>query len=397
MGYVMTADIAAPFVARKSLFYAAAEITRRAAKNVINKKSPPQSTFIWETRLDANGNRTLYFPAMFVSDIHLGTALARAKRFCHMMERTQTGELYAIGDIVDLENMRRKKRWNFAPHHMQVLAHLLRKNATIIAGNHDEDIRERNWLGKQIFGSKILDEARVKDAKGDVFKVEHSDYFDDHVFGKSKKFWYALGDFFFMPLAHFDIKVQDKTGWDWFSTAACVKYGAKLFINQGLGVDKAIAQSVDADPTIQGYINGHSHDGHIKSTPKGKTLINDGHSTINVVQAAAFDCNGTKIRICDWRKTHLVYEEAGHKYKLYYKDLGLDCAHEPKKYEDKYTEQAQRIVRVIYRLAQPKNERHPKGTPRPTEQLPPQPPSYSVQQAERRAALHPRTPQACSL
>jgi len=169
----------------KDMRSSASEIAYRREQTLPKSVSTPMPELLLETRTDAQGNKVLYFPFMSISDVHLGTRHSRARRLSHMLEHTVTDDLKAIGDIVDLEYMRRKPEWNFAPWHRQVLGHLFRKEAQLFAGNHDEDLRgtkvvrdakhmpRRQWIGKEIYGVSIANEAHYTDPKGRVIKIKH--------------------------------------------------------------------------------------------------------------------------------------------------------------------------------------------------------------------------------
>ena len=327
----------------------------------------PKPEFVFEIKTNAQGHKVLYFPFMSVSDTHAGSNFFRANRTAHMLENTEAGELVAVGDIVDLEHMREKSRWNFAPYHRQFLAHLLRKGAQYFPGNHDEDARgkvimrngrpliSRGWIGKRLFNVNIINEDTKADPKGLKIKIKHGDEYDRVVFGRFMKFFYKVGDALHSPIAHLDHFIQDTLGCHRVSVAATLKKWTKTVINSGLGVEKEIMRQVDADASIDGLLYGHSHMGGIKKTPGGKILINDGHCTEHV-QFAAWDKNGTKA-LFTWHKGSIDVEEInGSTYTRTWKQLGIESMKkEPSLIEDEFTKQADRLVRLIYRLAPPKD------------------------------------------
>ena len=285
-----------------------------------------------------------------------------------MLENTAVGSLNVVGDNIDLEYMRRKPAWNFPPWHRQVLAHQMRKEARIFGGNHEAPYNMKavcdgralsrgEWLGTALYGGPVFNEAYYADPKGRVIKIEHSDQFDDILFGKSKAMWYAIGDALHTPVANFDTFVQEGLGYERFSVAAGAKKATKIVINEGLGVAKEIARAVDADPTIDGYLHGHSHMGGIRKTPRGKLILNDGCSTEHV-QAMVHDRNGT-FALITWHKDRVdVEEENGSRYVKYFKDMGADSiSREPRLIEDAHTKKADTIICSVARLAPPKSRR----------------------------------------
>ena len=372
----------------------------------------PQPEFIFESRINPQGKQVLHFPFMSVSDLHLGTRHFRASRTAHMLEHTEADKMVAVGDIIDHEYMREKPKWNFAPWHRQVLGHLLRKRAQYFPGNHDEDARGRavirngkikafrSWVGKKVFGVSITNEDVKLDPKGRKIKIKHGDEYDDIVFGKSKSFFYWLGDTLHTPIANFDAFVQENMGFHRFSVAATAKKLVKVIINKGLGVEGEIMRRVDADPSIDGLLYGHSHMGGIKKTPAGKIILNDGCCTEHV-QAMVHDKKGTYAFIT-WHKEGIeVEEENGSRYERSWKELGIGMGKEPTHIEDEFTRQADRLVRLSYRLAPPKDRqrvmksrskaRNEGRVPPPMPdniQLPPH--SHREEQKQRREAKRPQ-------
>lgn len=320
-----------------------------------------------EIRFNELGQKVLYFPFISVSDIHLGTRHCRAKRLAHFLEHTKTDHMKAVGDVVDLEDMVHKQRWNFAPWHRQVLAHLLRKEAQVYAGNHDEaprgkrlvrnglEVWHRNWIGKKVFGLTLVNEENYTDPKGRVIKIKHGDDFDHVIFGRRRKMWYAIGDAIHNPIANIDTYVQRVPKLDSFSIAASVKKATKTIINRFLGVDDVISQTLDADTQIDGILYGHSHMGGIRHSKGGKLILNDGCCTEHV-QAMVHDCNGT-FALITWHKDRMdIEEESGNHRTVHWKDIGINTlSQDPRMFDDLFTQQADRLIRILYRLAPPKD------------------------------------------
>lgn len=320
-----------------------------------------------ELRENEQGKKFLHFPFLAVSDTHLGTRHSRAKRLSHMLEHISSDITKAIGDVVDLEYMSKKSSWNFAPWHRQALAHLIRKQAQYFTGNHDRALRgseilhdgkylsHRKWINKKIFGVSIVNEDIYTDPKGRIFKIKHGDDFDAVAFGNNKKFWYRLGDLLHAPIVNFDVLIRKTKGLESFSTAAPAKKIVKVIVNTGFGVEKEIMNLIDADKNIDGLLYGHSHSGGFKRTPLGKLLINAGCTTDNV-QGVVHDHKGVWALIT-WHKNRMdIEEENGNKRTVSWKQLGLSSfSNPPTFFEDIHTWQADRALRVFYRLAPPRD------------------------------------------
>src|SRR5579884_1798544 len=86
----------------------------------------------------------LTFRAIFISDIHLGTASCQAAKLLEFLRHTDSRHLYLVGDVID--GWQLKRRWYWHQSHNDVVQKVLRKarkgtKVTYIAGNHDEAMR----------------------------------------------------------------------------------------------------------------------------------------------------------------------------------------------------------------------------------------------------------------
>ena len=140
---------------------------------------------------------TLRFRAIFISDIHLGTASCQAGKLLDFLRHTDSRELYLVGDVID--GWQLKRRWFWTQAHNDVIQKVLRKarkgtRVTYIAGNHDEAMRQ--FLGFAFGGIDIRDEALHVTADGKKMLVIHGDLFDAVVQGAK---WLAhVGDAAYM-------------------------------------------------------------------------------------------------------------------------------------------------------------------------------------------------------
>src|SRR5258708_22088356 len=140
---------------------------------------------------------TLSFRAIFISDVHLGTASCQAARLLDFLRHTDSRDLYLVGDIID--GWQLKRRWFWNQSHNDVIQKVLRKarkgtRVTYIAGNHDEAMRQ--FLGLAFGGIDIRAEAVHVTAGGKRLLVTHGDLFDAVVQGAK---WLAhRGAWFYM-------------------------------------------------------------------------------------------------------------------------------------------------------------------------------------------------------
>jgi len=336
---------------------------------------------VLDIRRDALGNKFLHFPAMFISDLHLGTIHSRAKRLSHALQRTIADQLYCVGDIFDGECMLKKKRWDFGEWHRQVIAHVCRKadnesKVFYIPGNHDEGIRykkitqngqqylHRNLCGKTVYGINIDVIAFYTALNGHVFKVIHGDQYD-HTWG----YWSSIGDAVLEMISQIDTWFQRFPRCGHISLAAKGKRVVKKFVDKVWSIRKHIAEDVDRDPSLHGIITGHSHMSEISRTPGGKLRLNDGCCTEHV-EILVQDKNGVWA-ILEWHQTYLkITQEIGpecdqktNNPQIHsWEKLGLDAFVNPAELiEGGYTEKADRIIRLCYRMWPPKERQMTKA------------------------------------
>jgi UDP-2,3-diacylglucosamine pyrophosphatase LpxH len=133
------------------------------------------------------------YRTVFLSDLHLGTKGCRTDFLIDFLRRTECDRLYLVGDIID--GWRLKKVWYWDAAHDEVVRLILKKardgaEVTYIPGNHDEMLRD--WLGLEVAGIRLQNEAVHTAADGRRFLVIHGDQFDGVI--RYAKFLAHLGD-----------------------------------------------------------------------------------------------------------------------------------------------------------------------------------------------------------
>ncbi len=121
------------------------------------------------------------YRAMWISDTHLGAPEARVEDLLHFLEHHDADLLYLVGDIVDIERMRRRPAWPAA--HARAAQMMLDRCAggrrvIYIPGNHDAAVRA--LLHLDLSGVEIWPWAVHATADGRRLLVTHGDTHDDH-------------------------------------------------------------------------------------------------------------------------------------------------------------------------------------------------------------------------
>ena len=119
------------------------------------------------------------FRTLFISDIHLGSKVAKAEFLVDFLRHHEADSIFLVGDIVDGWRLRRS--WHWPQSHNDVVQKLLRQarkgtSVTYIAGNHDEFARD--FQGTHFGGIVVCDRVVHEGADGRRYLVIHGDQFD---------------------------------------------------------------------------------------------------------------------------------------------------------------------------------------------------------------------------
>lgn len=124
----------------------------------------------------------LQYRAVFISDLHLGSAACKIDEFNEFLNTIHCESLYLVGDIIDVWMVVKKGKWR--PEHTTAIRRLLGKsqhNCTVyyLPGNHDTFARN---VGSLELGSiRVADTFVHQTADGKRLLVIHGDQFDASV------------------------------------------------------------------------------------------------------------------------------------------------------------------------------------------------------------------------
>jgi UDP-2,3-diacylglucosamine pyrophosphatase LpxH len=213
---------------------------------------------------------------VFVSDVHLGSPACRVNLLLDFLRRMHCETLYLVGDIVDLESLRREPYW--PPSHTEVLRLILKKSqegtrVVYIPGNHDDELRA--FVGARFGNIEIVRDAIHTTRSGKRLLVLHGDEFDAVVRGKSLSV--LLGGFAcrqLLKLNRFVHWLHDLVGRPYWSLAQHVKTrfpGAQRYVERFRAATLVAAR----DAGVDGVICGHIHKADAISID-GLMYYNDG-------------------------------------------------------------------------------------------------------------------------
>jgi UDP-2,3-diacylglucosamine pyrophosphatase LpxH len=242
----------------------------------------------------------LRYRAVFVSDVHLGSAGSMVEEFQTFLEAVDCDYLYLVGDIVDLWVAMKASKWR--EEHTEVVRMVLQKskeNCKIVytPGNHDAFLRRLNGTE---FGNISFQHTCVHEtADGRKLQVVHGDLFD-----KSVKYvpvaWLAAW-------AYEAITVVN--GW-WNGRRAArgkepvdassvfkkrlKKYFSRKSDFEGMLLEQARRNGYD------GVVCGHIHRPTLQMDEEGGLYVNTGdwveHGT------AVVETDGGRLELLDWKE-----------------------------------------------------------------------------------------------
>ncbi|MGM9427086.1 UDP-2,3-diacylglucosamine diphosphatase [Hydrogenophaga sp. MI9] len=216
------------------------------------------------------------FRAVFVSDIHLGTAGCQAEALLDFLKHHPSETLYLVGDIVDGWQMRR--RWFWPQAHNDVVQKLLRRarkgcRVVFVPGNHDEFARQ--FDGLHFGGIEVANEAVHTTADGRRLWVIHGDHFDGVI--QCAKWLAYVGDRAYgITLEinrHFN-RVRHRLGMPYWSLSQYLKHKVKRAVSHVNHFEQAVAAEARARG-FQGVVCGHIHRPEMRKID-GTLYLNDG-------------------------------------------------------------------------------------------------------------------------
>lgn len=198
---------------------------------------------------------------LFLSDVHLGVRECQAERLARLLAGCRADYLYLLGDIVDLQAMRRRVCWTSA---QSAVLHMLLEQAragvrvTFVPGNHDAPLRA--YDGGSFGQVRVRREAVHHGADGARYLLLHGDRFDDLTRYHRWVAW--AGDLGYRCLnrgSHALSAVRQALGReDHWSLAAAVKRRLPGAVNFVRDFEQSAARHA-AQHGFDGVICGHIH------------------------------------------------------------------------------------------------------------------------------------------
>ena len=216
------------------------------------------------------------YRTIWISDIHLGTRGCKADKLLDFLKKTESDNLYLVGDIID--GWRLKRSWYWPQEHNDVVQKILRKarkgtNVVFIPGNHDEFARE--YTEHQFGGVTLADKVIHETAAGKRLLVLHGDQFD--VVVRYAKWLAVLGDGAYTLLLALNNgfnRARQKLGRPYWSLSAYLKLKVKNAVKYIAEYETALARAAHEEG-VDGVVCGHIHHAEMRDID-GVLYCNDG-------------------------------------------------------------------------------------------------------------------------
>jgi UDP-2,3-diacylglucosamine pyrophosphatase LpxH len=224
----------------------------------------------------ADGDDKARYRAVFISDLHLGTAGCQAVALLDFLRHHQSHTLYLVGDIVDGWQLRR--RWFWPQAHNDVVQKLLRRarkgcRLVFVPGNHDEFARQ--FDGHHFGGIEVHKEAVHTTLDGRHLWVVHGDHFDGVI--QYAKWLAYVGDhlyeFILKVNRHFN-SARARMGLPYWSLSQYLKHKVKTAVNFVSDFERSVAAEARSRG-YQGVVCGHIHRPEMRHID-GTLYCNDG-------------------------------------------------------------------------------------------------------------------------
>lgn len=241
---------------------------------------------------------SLYFRTIWISDTHLGGKNLKSEQLFEFLQKTESEQLYLVGDIFDLWKLKRKWHWPAINNRIVDLVLQKASNGTRVVylpGNHDAPFR--NYAGSNFNGIEIATETIHISADGRKYLVLHGDQFDCVVQNSTSlaNIGSVLYDLL-LDLNRYYNQYRRLRGKSYYSLSASLKQRCKAAVNYIGDFEQVLAEEVNRKG-VDGIICGHIHHASIKWIKN--FLYSNSGDWVESCTALAENHNGT-IGIIDW-------------------------------------------------------------------------------------------------
>jgi len=240
------------------------------------------------------------YRAIFLSDIHLGTAGCKAAHLLDFLRHNESDSLYLVGDIIDGWAMRARFFWPQA--HNDVIQKILRKarkgtRVVYVPGNHDEMARQ--FCGLKFGDVSICADAQYTLVDGRTLWVVHGDVADGVI--RHVKWLAHLGDALYDWLLWLNRHLNNlraRLGFGYWSLSQYVKYKVKNAVSFISDFEHVLMREARRRG-FDGVICGHIHHAQIREVD-GALYVNTGDWVESLT--ALVETHEGQLRVLVWDK-----------------------------------------------------------------------------------------------
>lgn len=216
------------------------------------------------------------YRAVFISDVHLGSAGCQATQLLEFLTKVRSDALYLVGDIVDLESLSRRFYWPQVHNDVlrAILGHARRGMRVVyVPGNHD--IQARAWSGRRFGRVEVRRQLVHNSADGRRLLVMHGDALDRSI---GRDTWLSqAGSAAYRQLVRVNNGVNGLRQWaglDYWPLASALKHRSRA-ARQYMSRFRDRALALTRERGFDGCVMGHIHRPEIV-TRDGVTYMNCG-------------------------------------------------------------------------------------------------------------------------
>jgi UDP-2,3-diacylglucosamine pyrophosphatase LpxH len=247
---------------------------------------------------DEDGAGLNHYRAIFLSDIHLGTAGCKAEHLLDFLRHNESDELFLVGDIIDGWALRSRFYW--PQSHNDVIQKVLRKarkgtRVVFVPGNHDEAARQ--FCGLRFGEVSICAEAEHRLVDGRRLWVVHGDIADGVI--RHVKWLAHVGDALYDWLLWLNRHLNNaraRLGFGYWSLSQYLKHKVKNAVSFISDFERVLVREARRRG-YDGVICGHIHHAQIRDVD-GALYINDGDWVESLT--ALVETHAGELRIVVW-------------------------------------------------------------------------------------------------
>lgn len=218
------------------------------------------------------------YKTICISDLHLGTRDCKATILNDFLKNHQCDNLFLVGDILDLWQIKQNK-WKWKNTHTDVVKNILSyskyANVEYILGNHDEELRK--WIDSNtVIGNiKIKNQSEYIGIDNKKYLITHGDLFDG--ISNIAPYLALLGDKVYdivLCLNNYYNYVRHHFGFGYWSLSAYLKNKVKSALDFIFKFEENLT-AYSSKRGFDGVICGHIHKAEIKEV-NGSIYMNCG-------------------------------------------------------------------------------------------------------------------------